>query len=559
MSSEENGHSSHHHHHHHHEKNSSKGFLVRLFATLRHFFRALFRPVRHFFRKLGRLFHPVKDKLHDAEKDMDVSLSIRQRKRKEKRAQRKERRKRKKEAWWARFRERAAPIVNKLGRKRKIRKEKRRIRKKRQQAQLENQMAPVTQKLNHDKKARKEKRRKRKEARWAWFRSHAAPVVNKLSRKRKIRKEKRQARLNKRIPHVVHAPGYLPGLDRVRLLLMLFMCINLVGSQSGFGGLMKTVCGFVPPAFFMLSGYLVLRESEHRSERIGRAIKRSAIVFGIMAVVYFLLNLIFYRLLGVRIVSAFSSKRFWFNFLVMNVWQFDIGGAIWYVQALLYAYIIIYFLDKWKLLKYDWLFAAVLLVITVVTGELSGLIRWNWHGYTYIPGNFLTRALPYILLGSMVSRKKAKLLRMSSVFYGVGIVVGIVLIFAEALLLAAAEVPGYYGHLIGMGVIAFCVCILTVKNEKVRGFERLFGLSRWHINSIYYLCQPVSLLLVTLLSAAGANVMGEGSGYVAVATFLVCLGLAWLSASIGREASRRKDSRTAGEKKSQNAPEEAGK
>ena len=84
----------------------------------------------------------------------------------------------------------------------------------------------------------------------------------------------------------------------------------------------------------------------------------------------------------------------------------------------------------------------------------------------------------------------------------------------------------------------------------------MFGLSRWHINSIYYLCQPVSLLLVTLLSAAGANVMGKGDGYVAVATFLLCFGLAWLSASIGREASKQWAGKAADKKEIQNDPEE---
>ncbi len=85
---------------------------------------------------------------------------------------------------------------------------------------------------------------------------------------------------------------YYPGLERLRLILMLLMCIRLFGFPTAIGGWVEQFCGFVPIAFYILSGYLVLRESEHRSKRIVRAIKRTAIVFGVMTVVYFIINLL---------------------------------------------------------------------------------------------------------------------------------------------------------------------------------------------------------------------------------------------------------------------------
>ncbi len=338
----------------------------------------------------------------------------------------------------------------------------------------------------------------------------------------------------------VHSEDFLPGLERLRLILMFFMCIDLLGFPTAYGELVETVCGFVTPAFFILSGYLALWEREDRSQRIARSIGRTAIVFAVLAVAYFSINLIYYRLLGVNIFSAFASKRFWFNFVVLNVWPFDIGGAIWYVQALLYTYIILYFMDKWKLLKLDWLFAALFLAFAVVTGELAGVIRWELLGYTFLPGNFLTRALPYTLLGGFIHRKMGKLHMVRRIWYYCGIVVGIILMFAETLVLGLFGMPGYYGHLVGMGVVAFSVCLLAFQEEDYPGFEGSLKMSRWHTNCIYYFCQPVSVGVAVLLSVSGGGLLADSVGFIGFITFIICFCLARIFAGISRAGSLRK-------------------
>lgn len=328
-------------------------------------------------------------------------------------------------------------------------------------------------------------------------------------------------------------PYFRPSIERLRVILMFFMCIDLLGFPTAIGGYVQTICGFVPLAFFVLSGYLVLREDEDRSKRIVRAIKRCAIVFAILAVAYFAINYFYYRFLGVNIFSAFASKRFWFNFVVLNVWQFDIGSAIWYVQALLYAYIIIYFLDKWKLLRFDWLIAAVLIIFTVVTGELAGVFRWEFWGYNYIPGNFLTRAMPYVLLGAFFHRKVKSIVAAWRPLYIIGIFVGIALTVGEIVLLGYLGVPGHYGHLIGMGVTAVSVCMLAFQDDiPETGFEFILDMPRWSINCIYYLCQPMSVGIALLLSDAGKELFAMSVGFMGILTFVVCFFLAWLISRI---------------------------
>lgn len=327
--------------------------------------------------------------------------------------------------------------------------------------------------------------------------------------------------------------GYYPSIERLRIILMFLMCINLYGLPTAYGEWIQTVCGFVPLAFYIISGFLVLREGEDRSQRIVRAIKRTAIAFGILAVAYFIMNFFYYRLLGINIFTAFLSKRVWFNFLILNVWQFDIGSAIWYVQALLYAYIIIYFLDKLKWLRFDWIIAAVLMVFTVITGELAGAVRWEILGYRYVAGNFLTRALPYILIGAFVRRKPVVLGNIKKIWYILGILFGIVLTVLEPLFLGRLGVPGYYGHLIGMGVTAFFVCMLAFKNNKLElGFEMFLALPRWGINCIYYFCQPVSVGVAFFVSAFEKHYFNSIVGYMGIIAFAVSFILAWIVSRI---------------------------
>lgn len=333
---------------------------------------------------------------------------------------------------------------------------------------------------------------------------------------------------------------YRPAVERLRIILMFLLCIDLFGFPTALGGIVRTVCGFVPMAFFILSGYLVLRESENRSKRIVRTIKRTAIVFAVLAVVYFGISYFYYRQQGANILPVFSEGRFWFNFLVMNVWQFEIGNAIWYVQALLYAYIIIYFLDKWKLLKYDWLIAAVLLLITVLTGEFAGIFKWNVADYTYLPGNFLTRALPYVLLGAFLHRKMKTFDAVRRLWYRLAIVGGIILTIIEPIILGAAGVPGYYGHLLGYGVIAVSVCMLAFKDNTESGFESTLKMSRWHTNCIYYFCQPVSFLVALIMSRLGEEIIADLIGFIGIIVFIISFGLAWLIAYIGRTYFKKK-------------------
>ena len=156
-------------------------------------------------------------------------------------------------------------------------------------------------------------------------------------------------------------------------------------------------------------------------EKTLRKIKRAALCFAFIFLFYLAINvaIIFFYHLSFEI-----TKRIVFEFFVLNIWSLVVGDNFWFIQAMLYAYIIIFIADKLKLLRYYKIFLVILFVIMVLTGELAGAIRFSIFGYPYISGNWLTRALPYILLGRLLREKKRSLMKVQFWKYLIAFVVG---------------------------------------------------------------------------------------------------------------------------------------
>ena len=192
---------------------------------------------------------------------------------------------------------------------------------------------------------------------------------------------------------------YLPSVTKMRLFLMMGAILYTFGSIAGLQDLNGVIFGFTFPSLFIISGYVVLWESDDTEKRILRTIRRTAICFVILGICYFGLSLV---LEPSYTLATISTKKFWFDFILLNVWSLPIGSTIWFVQSLLYAYIIIYVIYKLKLLRFDILFVVLCLAVTLLTGELASVVGVNFFGHNCIGGNFLTRALPYILIGCFI-------------------------------------------------------------------------------------------------------------------------------------------------------------
>ena len=318
-------------------------------------------------------------------------------------------------------------------------------------------------------------------------------------------------------------PHYRSSIDTCRFILMLCICLNLFGVPTAVGSMVQIFLNFAPCACFIFSGYLVLRRSEEREARILRAIRRSGVTFAALFVGYMALNLIFER---EYTLIKLSSKQFWFDFVVFNNWNLPIGRPIWFVQAMFYAYIILYILHRLNLLRYDWIIAAIFLIIGLLTGELSGLIHFNFLGETFIPGNFFTRALPYLLIGHLLRRKEPFLVKVGSRAWWIA-AVGLGMMIGESILLRFLGVFTYYGHLLGMGVIAVAVCswVITGFDDVDQPFT-ILSFRRNAVLITYYLCSPAYYLLTRLMINTDADFYKQIAPYMGIVVIMVCLSIA---------------------------------
>ena len=307
--------------------------------------------------------------------------------------------------------------------------------------------------------------------------------------------------------------GYL------RLILMLFVCFWAFEFPEP-TGIVKSLSGFAVPAFFVLSGYYVLENKrEVRMEKTLRKIKRTALCF---AVVFFFYAVICAVLIILKYITFTFSKRVLFEFFVLNAWPFKIGSNIWFIQAMLYAYIIIFIADKLKLLKFYKILLPILFVIMLITGEFSGMLRFNILGYPFIPGNWLTRALPYILLGRFLREKKRSLMKVQFWKYLIAFLAGGGLVLLETMFLSSIGVMQYVGHMIGYGIMAVAVCGLAI-SIPIGAPNRLVHFDSAISGLIYILMNPVYYLLVLILGVGHIDYIKLLGG---ISAFLISLILA---------------------------------
>ena len=299
----------------------------------------------------------------------------------------------------------------------------------------------------------------------------------------------------------------------VRLILMLFICFWAFGFPEPTGAV-NSLSGFAIPAFYVLSGYYVLvNKREVRMKKVLRKIKRTAICFAFVFLFYIALNVPVMLLNNLTIVF---SKRLFFEFFVMNLWPLPIGDNIWFIQAMLYAYLLIFIADKLKIFKYYKIALFILFIFMLFTGELSGVIKFNnAFGYPYIPGNWLTRALPYILLGKLLREKKNSLMKTQFWKYLIAFVIGAALVVLEIFLLVFSGTLRYTGHMIGYAFMAVAACGLAVSIPITKG-NRIVHFDSAISGFIYVLMNPIYCLLVVFVSPMYPTLSGAIYGPAAL-------------------------------------------
>lgn len=312
---------------------------------------------------------------------------------------------------------------------------------------------------------------------------------------------------------------YRPGVLKMRLVLIICAILYTYGSHTALTSANGVIFGFSFPALYIFSGYLVLRKSQNIEKRIIRAISRAAVCFLIMFATSVVLSLVANTSGTIKLLA---NRAFWLNLLILNKSYLPIGSVMWSVQALLYAYIIIYFIYKLDLLHLDIYIAIICLIFTVASGELSSVLDFKIRSFTYIGGNFLTRALPYVLIGCFIHRKKGFFYRLDTAWYYAIIAVGIVFSIVEYCALFLTDNLRYTGHTVGSGLVAVGICLLTVfMSEAEIQSELLNPLSRYEIMLPFFVSSPIYYFLLWFFANHHSEVMDKVSDFTGILTVIL--------------------------------------
>ena len=283
---------------------------------------------------------------------------------------------------------------------------------------------------------------------------------------------------------------YFCSFDIVRVICILMLTLSTFGLPFRVLEYVRPFLSCASGILFTLYGFLVLRDGADLRKNIRHSVK----VFIILFAVYGLITMGYLYVLYGRPFMYFNKHGI-FNFVVLNFWGEDICNTIWYVQSVMYALIILWILRRFK--KLDWLLCTVLFVFAVLIGELASVIGFRFIGNDYIPGNFLTRTIPYMLLGRLLYRYYDRI-ESGKKLAAELIVAGIVMSVLEFFILLFFGKLGYTGHFIGFILIAAGVCLWAAGSPgsgRLSGFGRCAGKM---YKGMYYVYNPLYYVLVVI-------------------------------------------------------------
>lgn len=282
--------------------------------------------------------------------------------------------------------------------------------------------------------------------------------------------------------------------------------------------------GFAVPAYFILTGYFVLvKERAIRRKKLKRAVQRSFVTFQIMFVVYIAINAVIFAANNADWASEALNTRALFNFLVLNVWPFPIGSNIWFIQALLYAYVFLLLADRRRGgMRHHKALMVLCMIFMVASGELAGLLNFNILGYTYIPGGAVTRALPYVLLGMCLREKADRLKAVRGWVYLLIFMLGAMLALGEIVWLDRIGKLVYDSHMLGCGVMAAAACAWAVSRPEMK--RTVFSShGRKYAKRIYALANPVYFALLLLADRLFPQHFELTEKFAGIVVYLICL------------------------------------
>lgn len=218
------------------------------------------------------------------------------------------------------------------------------------------------------------------------------------------------------------------GINLFKFIFALIIALYCIQFSGFFGAILSLFSRIGVIFFFLVSGYFSFKNGIYLDDKaIFKRIRKLVFVFLLFSVIGILQD-IYNCLINHYDFSKFFSNEFSLTriiqFFVFNV-PFSSGiGTFWFVLAMIYVYVIFYYVKKFHLVKLTYVLAPVVLSIATITLLSFNIFNIKYGSYFYLFRNFLLEATPCFFIGLYISEKNIQPTRMCFVFLIFGVLLG---------------------------------------------------------------------------------------------------------------------------------------
>jgi len=282
----------------------------------------------------------------------------------------------------------------------------------------------------------------------------------------------------------------------------------------------NAVTRFAVPLFFTISGYFLYNNNP---KKILSKFYHIFYIFIGTFILYFSYEIIKLYLLG-DTVSLYNFLKYLFDkkqlilFVIFNCTT-GIFGHLWYLPAIMYCYIIYYFINKTKIdYKICYIFAFILIIIQLILGELLSVFDIRLR--LYLIRNFLLVGFPFVTLGifikEIIVKKNQIVLKIPNYILYLLLIMGLIESLFVTFKFNCNEL--YLGSIL----IAFALFVLALKGKDRKYNNKIINLSKCS-TIIYVLHIFIDDLITTVLQKLNFKFHGNLFDFLkAIVVCIVC-------------------------------------
>lgn len=168
------------------------------------------------------------------------------------------------------------------------------------------------------------------------------------------------------------------------------------------------ICGVA--FFYIISGYACYGDKEEMCPKIRKRLLRNGLITLITIAVYFIFCLIQKKQNHEYNwwIRQFRQPRTYIRMFFLGDFEMLYNSALWFMIALLWAYLIFYLIARFNLKKAAIITTPFFLLIRFIVDSYVNSFNASWH----ISANLIVGALPVMLLGYVIADKKERLIQL---------------------------------------------------------------------------------------------------------------------------------------------------